>query len=242
MNQPAQFCETTVAKTIRATIAMSRAIGANAALVGPPGIGKTFSLSHYASEVPHTYMLTASPLSGNAARHLFRQLGNMLDPYRSIHGTSLIDLERWLYEFDLRGYALIVDEAQNLNLQTIRHLLYLNDQAGMSLVFCGNDVVLNRTTVDTGPFAQVGSRVSYRRTLKAIQPADAEAITNTFGVEGLDAYALMRDAGERHHARGIVAVLQAARLLVGDGKTIKASHIRDVLNDLPQYRPAPAKH
>ena len=57
----------------------------------------------------------------------------------------------------------------------------------------------------------------------------------------MDSYALMRTVADRHHARGVAFVLQAARALVGPGKTIKAADIREVLNEFPQYRPTTAK-
>lgn len=235
-----QFCETTIARTIRATLGTVRQLGSNAAMVGPAGVGKTFSLEHYAADSAHTYMLTASPLSGHAARQLFRQLGDIVLGPHSIRGTSLLDIENHLYDFPFRGHVLIVDEAQNLNLQAIRHILYLNDHAKLSVVLCGNQEVLRRASVDTGPFAQVGSRIGFRKVLEALDDADADAISNTFGVEGMDAYEMMRGVAARHHARGVAFVLTVARELAGK-KTIKAAHIRDVFNEFPQYRPALAK-
>jgi DNA transposition AAA+ family ATPase len=236
-----QFCETTIARTIRTTLNSVRHLSSNAAMVGPAGVGKTFSLEHYATTVSQTYMLTAGPLSGNAALRLFRQLGETLLGEYAIRGSSLFDIEQRLYRFDFHGHVLIVDEAQNLNLQAIRHLLTLNDHAGLSVVFCGNEEVLNRTTVDKGPFAQIGSRVYFRKRLEAIDDTDADAITNTFGVEGLDAYELMRGVAARHHARGVAFVLRSARELAGKGKTIKAAHIREVFAEFPQYRPLAAR-
>jgi DNA transposition AAA+ family ATPase len=128
-------------------------------------------------------MLTASPLSGNAARRIFRQFSELALGEYSTRGTSLHDIETRLYSYEFAGHALIIDEAQNLNLQTIRHLLYLNDHAGLSMVFCGNQEVLTRATVDKGPFAQIGSRIGFRKELRTLAPDDADAITNTFGVD-----------------------------------------------------------
>lgn len=233
-----EFCETTIAKNIRATITHVRQLGFNAALVGPPGVGKTFGLSHYTASVPGTFMFTTSGGIGKASQLIFRQLCEALSESES---GGIADIQRRLLKYDLSGRAIIIDEAQNLNLQGMRELLYLNDLAGMSVVFCGNDQVLKRATVDTGPFAQIGSRVQYRTELPALAPEDADAITNIFGVEGMDAYELMRAVAERHHARGVSNVLRAARLLVGPGKAIKAEHIRKIFDGFPQYRPVQPK-
>lgn len=233
-----QFCETTIAKAISATINSARQLGFNAAVVGPAGVGKTCSLSHYVGSTDGAYLFTTSAGTGNATRHLFRRLSEAL---QIGGGDSIAQIQRRLFNYDLRGRVLIIDEAQNLNLQGIRELLYLNDHAQMSVVFCGNQEVLRRASVDTGPFAQVGSRIPFRKEVEAIDPADADAITNSYGVEGLDAYELMRGVAARHHARGVAFVLQAARALVGNGKAIKSAHIKEAFLQFPQYRPVLSK-
>lgn len=233
-----EFCETTIAKSIRTTVNHVRQLGFNAVIIGPPGVGKTLSLKHYAAGFAGAYMFTASASIGKAARLIFRQL---CDALRVGDGGGFADIQQRLFKYDLSGRAIIIDEAQNLNLQGIRELLYLSDLARMSVVFCGNEQVLKRATVNTGPFAQIGSRIPYRTELPSLQPEDADVIANSFGVEGVDAYALMRAVAEHHQARGVSCVLQAARVLVGSGKVIKAAHIREIFDRFPQYRPVQRK-
>ncbi len=55
-----------------------------------------------------------------------------------------------------------------------------------------------------------GACRSARRSI-SIQDEDADLLTNSFGVEGLDAYEMMRSLGAAFHAGGIVDVLKAAR-------------------------------
>lgn len=238
MTTAGEFCETTIAKAVRNTIVQARQLGFNAALVGPPGIGKSWACSQYAKAAPGTYMFTASASTGRAAKLIFEQLCAHFDVSG---GGGFAAIQQRLFHYDLSGRVVIIDEAQNLNLQGIRELLYLSDLAHMSVVFCGNPEVLKRASVDTGSFAQIGSRIPFRTELPSLQPEDADKITNTFGVEGQDAYALMRGIASRHHARGVSFVLAAARALAGPDRTIKAADIRDVLERFPQYRPAPTK-
>lgn len=229
-----EFCNTTVANVISNTIEQARLLGANAAVDGPAGIGKTFALSRHNRSVDGTAMLTATAASGNAARNLFSSLCATL--HLRTNG-SIADMQHSLFSYDRPGFVVIVDEAQNLNLQSIRELLTLYDRSHMTVVFCGNADVIKKTRVDKGPLATIGSRIHIRRTLTGIVAEDVDAICGTFDVEGGEALALMRRVGRHSQARGVSFILRAARELA-DGKAIKAAHIKQIINEFPQYRPA----
>lgn len=102
----------------------------------------------------------------------------------------------------------------------------------------GNAEVLKRVNVDFGAFAQISRRVPRREEIKGILDADADAITNTFGVEGLDCYAIMRRIGARFHADGVVQLLSRARKITASGKVIKLHDIYDALELMPAMKAA----
>ena len=230
-----EFVSTSIALRIAKTITEARRFGWNAAIVGNPGVGKTRALAHCATTMPETYLFTVSAVTGNSFVKLFRELCFALGIYDG--GSNVGDIQRRLLKNDFSGHVLLIDEAQNLKLQAVRELLYLNDLAHLSVIFCGNKEVLKRVSTDTGAFAQISSRVPFRETVDCILDADADVITNTFGVEGMDAYGLTRKIGSQFHARGIVSVLTRARELAG-GKTVKAAHIQAATEQFPQYRTA----
>jgi DNA transposition AAA+ family ATPase len=232
------FCETSIASIMFDTIDIVRRSNINAAIIGPPGIGKTFTASHYVANNSGAYLLTATAASGNAARHLFKAFCEKVEFSSS---GSIADIQNRLFNYDFSGRVLIVDEAQNLNLQGIRELLYLNDEAKLSIVFCGNDEVIKRTHVDQGPLATIGSRIYCRKQLSLITTDDAAAIAKAFGVDDDDATALCRAIGARSQARGLTFVLKSARNLAGECKPLKAAHIESIIREYPQYRPALAK-
>jgi DNA transposition AAA+ family ATPase len=227
------YVTTSVAQRIERTISQARFLHWNAAIVGDPGVGKTRALAHCAATMPQTYLFTVSAITGKALSRIFRELCMVL----GVHYGTITDIQRRMFEHDFSGHVLLIDEAQNLNPQAIRELLYLNDMAQLSLIFCGNKEVLKRVSTDSGAFAQISSRVAFRETVDCILDADADAIASAFDIDGDDAYALTRKIAEHYHARGIVNVLTRARGFA-NSKKIKAGHIQDSLALFPQYRMA----
>lgn len=233
--QDIPFIETTVARRIFSIIDLARSSGECAAIIGEPGVGKTRSINEYKASRPGTALITVNPITGNAFRDLLRELADVLGIYVS---GSIAQIQQQMFRYDLSGHVLIIDEAQNLKLQAMRGLQEMHDHAGLSVIFCGNRDVLRRVNVENGPLAQISDRIGFREQIDCIPGEDADAITNGFGVEGMDAYKLARAIGMRFRARALVRVLTAARMQAGDKKTIKAEHIRNAIELFPQYRAA----
>jgi DNA transposition AAA+ family ATPase len=229
--QEIPFVETTVARRVFAIVGLARSRGENAAIVGEPGVGKTRALNEYAGRHGGVHMMTVDALTGNALRALLRDVFEQLGLYSR---GGIADMQRTLRQYNFSDRVLIVDEAQNLKLQALRELLNLHDHAGMPVVFCGNHDVLKRVNVETGPLAQISDRIGLREQIDCIPSEDADAITNSFGVEGMDAYQLARAVGLRYRARSLVRVLNAARELAGT-KIVKAAHIKQAIQLHPQY-------
>jgi DNA transposition AAA+ family ATPase len=228
------FVETSVVRDIFKTIDLARELKQNAAIVGVPGGGKTRALGAYRSQREGAYLMTTTAVTGNALRDLLRELAEVI----SIHASgSIADMQRQMFAYDLTGRVLIIDEAQNLKLQAFRELLHLHDFTGLCLIFCGNEEVLKRANTNKGAFAQISRRVKLRAEINNILDDDADRIASAFGVEGMDAYKLVRALGHAYHTDGVVSVLEIARRFVG-GKTIKATDIRRACEPFPQYRAA----
>lgn len=233
--QETPFIETTVARRIFSIIDLARASGECAAIIGEPGVGKTRTINEYRAQKPETALITVNPITGNAFRDLLRELANVLGIYVS---GSIADIQKQLFRYDLSGHVLIVDEAQNLKLQAMRGLQEMHEHAHLTVIFCGNRDVLKRVNVENGPLAQISDRIGFREQIDCIPSEDADAITNSFGVEGMEAYKLARTVGTRFRARALVRILTAARMQAGEKMTVKAEHIRNAIELFPQYRSA----
>lgn len=225
------FVETSVVRDIFKTIDLARELQQNAAIVGVPGGGKTHALLAYRSQRDGAYLMTATAVTGNALRDLLRELAEVMFIRAS---GSIADMQRQMFNYDLAGRVLIIDEAQNLKLQAFRELLHLHDFTGLCLIFCGNEEVLKRANTNKGAFAQISRRVKLRAEINNILDEDADRIASAFGVEGMDAYKLVRMLGRAYHTDGVVSVLEIARRFAG-GKTIKAMDIRRACEPFPQY-------
>lgn len=243
------FVETSVAQRVSRTIDLARRMETNAAIIGVPGVGKTVALNAYKETHPLTAMFTITPILAGSLRSLLEEMCLQVGLYS---GGSISDLEHRLIKFNVplwsghdsemppsSPYIVILDEAQNLPLKSLRQLLHMSveDGGNISFVFCGNNEVLKRVNTDHGAFAQISRRVTFREPIESILEDDADLLASAFGTEGMDAYRLLRAIGAKFHADGVVRVLKMARQL-GAEKVIRASHVLDAINVLPQFRPA----
>lgn len=250
------FIETSVTRTITATINSARSFRTNATIIGAPGVGKTEALKNYAKNNPQTALITVTPILGGSLRALFTEMCEATGLYND---GSVQDLERRLLRLDPpthhhkfydrydREYTpkkdwhlnpvIILDESQNLPLKSFREILHISreDDGKLCFVFCGNREVLKRVNADEGAISQISRRVQFREEVNTITPEDADLLASAYGVEGMDAFALIRRVAEKYHADGVARVLRMARSQT-DAKTIRASHIRQATSILPQYR------
>jgi len=117
-------------------------------------------------------------------------------------------------------------------------LLYLWDEAGLPIVFCGNHDVLKQVNTDKGALTQISRRVPRREEINGITPSDCDRIAASLGVEGMDAFRALRAIGARYHADGVVKAVQEARSFCGDCPTVRIEHIRDASESLTYLKRA----
>ena len=231
------FIETSVVRRITETIELSRAMFWNAAITGAPGIGKTLTIQRYvqADELNVGY-LEVRPLIGGSMNLLLEALGAVVGVQR--YG-SIVDLERALRREWFEKRVVIVDEAQNIKLNKLRQLLHLSmeDDGPFVFIFVGNDQMLKQTRTGEAAMLQVNRRIKQQVSLTAIDDDDADAVATDAGVEGIEAFKLLRKIGARFHVDGIVTVVRLAREL-SRSKTLRIEHLHDALEYLPQFRSA----
>lgn len=243
---PPHFVETSVSRRIFRAADLAREIGTNAAVIGAPGVGKSMAIAAYKARRPLTATITVTPVLASSLRELLQEICARVGILPS---SSTRDMERSLLKFDrcygsaseLTGnrYAVILDEAQNLPLKSIRQLLHLSAEDGghLSFIFSGNNEILKQVNVDKGAFVQISRRVTFRETIDAITDDDADALASAYGAEGMDAFRLLRQIAARHHADGVAKVLGLASKLA-QTTTVGGEDIRTAIDLLPQYRTA----
>ena len=229
------FVETSVVSRINSTIDMAREMFWNAAIIGAPGIGKTLALKRYAqADEMEVGYIEARPIVARSMAAFLQELAETVD-VRS--GGSNRDIEREFKRTHFNRSIIIVDEAQNIPLVVVRQLLHLSvaDDGPFVFVFVGNDEMLQKVSVSLPAMMQINRRIRLRETISNIEDEDADAISQTESVEGIEAFKLLRRVGSAFHVDGIVTVAQVARRFA-DGPTIRIEHIRDALDNLPQFQ------
>lgn len=236
--------ETSVSRSIRERIDLARATGENLLITGSAGVGKTWALEDYSTTNSHVHFITVPAVLGKSA---VTMISTLCDCFGYWHkekpALALRNLKTfiadWHSSLDHRP-VVIFDEAQNIKLETLRDIQTLSDDRDplVTLVFCGNDHVLNVVNSRRSGFDQIGRRIQHRLQLNHTPDDDVNLIAAAHGVDADDAMQMARMIGTEFHAAGVVTVLKAARCAAGTGNAIKASHIREALELFPQYRTA----
>lgn len=147
-----------------------------ALVCGDAGAGKTTALKHYADTNAGVVFITANA-STKTSRAILYILTEALGKEPS--GTEFM-LMRNLVSF-LKGSnrLIIIDEADHLNPHALQSLRNLNDEAGVGLVFAGNDKI-HHQMYGRGSlqFDQLRTRIGARK--KVVNSYTVEEIQNIF--------------------------------------------------------------
>jgi hypothetical protein len=126
----------------------------------------------------------------------------------------------------------MVDEAQNLDLEALRTLLFLNDEFRLPVIIAGNHQVLKQRRTKTSPFETTNGRLFYRVALDDVTREDVVAFAVEYDVVGKDAQELLVRFGVASSLREVAAVLDEARALAGARKPIHLTELHDAISFL----------
>lgn len=232
----APFVETTVSQIICRVLDRARREKQCAAIIGSPGVGKTLALKEWmARHYIKSYLICTATIAGSM-HNLFSDIASVL---RVFHERGIAATHQALMRAHYSpGEILVLDEAQNLPNKHFRELLYIWDETGLPIVFCGNHDVLKQVNVDKGALTQISRRVPFREEIYGIEASDSDKLASCLGVEGMDAFRALRIIGERFHADGVVRAIQEARSFSEEHGTVRIEHIRDALESLPYLKRA----
>ena len=226
--------ETSIVREIKATTDYARAMTRAAAIIGPPGIGKTVGLQHYAKSNPAGTYIRVSAAQGTA-RAAFRLLADAFSVARM--GRQSADLLwRGLKErfesarYWKTGEYLLVDVAQQLDLSVLKELVDLPARFEFPVVVCGNADLLKRTQAERGAYEQISSRRAKRLVLTKPLDSDFLAIAMDFDVCAADVRAAAVSYGKNTSIRELVQLLEDARAFVGKGPLTLAALRQTAVN------------
>ncbi|CAJ1391651.1 unnamed protein product [Effrenium voratum] len=221
------FVKTKTAKQIIATLQFAQAMPTVVIVTTPSGTGKTAACTHYASTRANVFMVTMNPYARTVHATLTAmatQLGvTQMNPAK-LHSAVI----RRLTSAD-RTSLLIVDEAQNLDHQSLNMLRELKDLHGCGVAIVGNDEIHTRLRRDSlgGEHNQVTGRIGKRLRFSTPRLEDIEAVLDAWNMREPQARKFLTGVamknGSLHQVRETIGL---ASLTLGDGETLSADHLK----------------
>lgn len=232
--QAPEFIDTPTSRRIWNTLVYAQAACDLVVVYGEAGVGKSETGRHYQTQHPNVHIATMTPATsgaGSALNDIADELGlagNTTQPYQ---------VQREIIKY-LRGREglLIIDEAQQLNLQGLEMIRSLHDLAGIGVAVVGNPSVYARMTGGTraSSYAQVFGRIGKRCRITGSTADDATAIGSAWGVKGKDELTTLHQIARKPGGvRVVTKTLRMASLIARQRKQeIDEETIRQAYADL----------
>lgn len=229
--------KTRTSELIEATIHKARHTRKCVLIRGIPGVGKTFTIRKITDENHHKHkLITASPMN-QSPRAFFEEIADCLGingKWKSRHDLKNHVLAHLHSGYHSQGVIIIIDEAQNLTLETLAALMDLSDQSGVPCAFVGNYHALKISQVDDSLFNMVMDRIpeKYQINIRGVYQDDARLFAIQFNVEGVPAYDYVTAYSAGRSLRRLCELLHEAREIAGSRGSIKLQHLREAVETL----------
>lgn len=199
-----EWINTPTAERIEAGLRYAQLAQDVVVIYGPAGISKTKTCAHYARSAPGVIHVTMSPAT-NSVSSCLEEIALAIGMRDFAHSAAR--LQR-LIVARLRNTngLLIVDEAQNLNIQALDQVRSIHDMCQIGLALVGNETVYGRMTGGNhAPFLdRLFSRIGKRVALRGASEADIDALINAWKIT---------DTGCKEHIKAIARRPGALRVL-----------------------------
>lgn len=210
------------------TLAFAQQTGSFVIITSAAGTGKTFTFENYVRTRPHTFLATVSP-------HTRTVHGMLVEIAAEIGLTqhNPAKLVRGIGEFLAKSQSptlLIIDEAQNLEDNSINQLRHFCDKYGVGVALAGNTEVYGRfSSRRDGPsYAQMKSRVAKRLMRTRVYAEDIDAMLDAWKISDRELRTYLHGIGTKDGAlRSINNTLIFAHLIAaGDEKPLNIAHVK----------------
>lgn len=218
------FCPTTIADRVLDTLGLAQRNNWIASIEGPPGIGKTTAVIRYAREHEHRVWYYAARRDTAAKGPLFRDLAERFAGFSDVQTRENVRSLR--EEADRRlnwqgPILLILDEAQNLNADTLETLRSIHDDGVLAFALVGNHTFTDRFNAERQALTaspQFLSRLDLTLRLSAVTPDDAATVARANGVPEPLIAKMTKVAQGLKGLRIVETVSRLAADLAGDGR------------------------
>ena len=205
---------------------------------GESGVGKT-AVIHHVKAQENRYAKLITVLKTNGSTRAFLETFAQVIGCNSISNSAkaLYDkIEDFMaldhfgeYHRDFQCQLLFVDEAQHLDLETMRVVLELQKNSGLPIVFLSNEERLQRSRLHDPALKQIANRIPFRINIDGIRSGDIQSFAIAHNVEGIDEYHYLEEAAKEGNLHDLTFILQEARILAGPRGSIRLQHLRDAV-------------
>jgi DNA transposition AAA+ family ATPase len=215
------YLETPTAQAFEDVFAHAQGTPDVAMVTGGAGVGKTLAAAEYQRRSNNVWIMTADS-SMRSPTAILRELAEIVESNERRGPRILNSIVR---RVDGTAGLIIVDEAQNLQTESIDLLRTIHDRGGIGIVFMGNEPLRSRIEGmgRQASHAQIFSRIGMRRKRDKPQVKDVMMILDGWGVAGkplrdLCRYIAMQPGG-----------LRAMNKTLAYAHTLAAAHERDTV-------------
>lgn len=200
------FIPLSVCGRIESLLAYIQVRGSIGVVYGPPGIGKTTTITEYRNNHGNVWVHTSHP-NAKGVRQCLLELAEEM-------GIKRVKTAACLSKNIIRRVRgtkglIIIDDAQHVGRHALEELRYIHDVSRVGLVLCGNEHTYGRIAGDgSEAFAQFFSRIGKRLSLTLPSTEDATALAQSMGVDGKREIAkCLEIAATPESLRGMVEVI-----------------------------------
>ena len=226
--QDPDWVKTKTAGRVYNAIEMAHRLKSLVCVYGAAGSGKTKTCEYYQSRRSNVWMFTPTKAT-SSVRGMLRMMSSKMSIRNPGSGNYEMQ-EAIIRKMTSSGGVVIIDEAQQLNFGALDLLRQIQEQAGVGMVWCGNEPLYTQMTGGArGPkFAQIFSRIAQRTHIEMTQTEDVAPVAAAMGITDHASLDYLRQIGVLPGGlRGVVKTIQLASMAAaGSGKELN----RDLLS------------
>lgn len=228
------FIETSTVKQIWNALQYAQIANSISIVYGNPGVSKTKAIREYQHRNNNVWIVTISPSRNSVLECLFEialELGIHNAPRRKGPLSRLIS-----HKLEGTNGLIIIDEADQLNLEAIEELRSIQERSEVGLSLVGNHQVYSNLTGGRRDldFARLFSRVGKKLVINKVKKHDVRDVADAWGlVNKAERELVEKIASKPGGLRTLFQTLKLAAVIArGRGKAITADAIKAAFNDL----------
>lgn len=216
------FIPTSVYRDINYILEITEADESISVITGDAGIGKTEALRYYCGTHPGSVLIKVNPTYNDST--LLKDIADKLG--LDTRGRKDGIFANIVSKLAARGWSLIIDEADYLNIKSMDVLRRIHDEAEVPVALVGLPRLLKMISPVSDKYAQIFSRMRSWK-INGIRKEDAgELIANVLPDLKTELIEMIRRAAE-NNARRLVMLLTASQRiqLLQNDRELKREHI-----------------